>query len=135
LQLVGDLDERGAALFSKLKNAKIVPPLPRPELEEVISKARALLLPSEIEGFGIPAVEGYLLGTPVAFAKGTALEEVVGPDSPGGFSRDADSLRTALTEVLQMDRAVVLEKARFLRARYSWNDCLRRTLEAYATLV
>ena len=32
-------------------------------------KARALILPSEIEGFGLPALEAYYLGTPVCFVK------------------------------------------------------------------
>jgi glycosyltransferase involved in cell wall biosynthesis len=134
LRLVGELDEQAEALFSEMTNVNIVPPLSRVDLEEVISKSRALLLPSEIEGFGIPAVEGYLLGTPVAFAKGTALEEIVGPDSPGGFHRDLDSLRIALSEVLNMDRAAIKEKGAALKARYNWNDCVRRTLDAYNTL-
>jgi glycosyltransferase involved in cell wall biosynthesis len=94
-----------------------------------------LLLPSEIEGFGIPAVEGYLLGTPVAFAKGTALEEIVGPDSPGGFDRDVDSFLAALNDVLNMNGAAVTEKAAWLKARYNWNNCVRGTVAAYRTLL
>jgi glycosyltransferase involved in cell wall biosynthesis len=91
LRLVGDLDVQGAATLSKIARARLVPPLPRPQLEELIAKARALLLPSEIEGFGIRSVEGYLLRTPVAYARETALEEILGSDSPGGFYRDRDS--------------------------------------------
>ena len=113
----------------------LVPPLSRTDLEEVVSKARALLLPSEIEGFGIPAVEGYLLGTPVAFSKGTALEEIVGLGSPGGFDRDLESFRAALHQVLNMDRAAVKDKAMALKGRYNWDDCLRRTIDAYRTLL
>jgi glycosyltransferase involved in cell wall biosynthesis len=134
LRLVGDLDPRGATVFSKMTNVTLVPPLPKPELEELISKSRALLLPSEIEGFGIPAVEGYLLGTPVAYAKETALEEILGHNSPGGFYRDADSFGSALKEVLNLDSSFVNEKAADLKRRYNWNDCARRTLEAYRTL-
>lgn len=134
LQLVGELDEKAAMLFSKIARAKLLPPLPKIGLEALISKARALLLPSEIEGFGIPAVEGYLLGTPVAFARGTALEEILGPDSPGGFCRDLDSLRMALSEVLNMDRTAIKQKGAALKARYNWKDCANRTLDAYNTL-
>jgi glycosyltransferase involved in cell wall biosynthesis len=135
LRLVGDLDDRATALLSKMTNVSLVPPLPRAQLEEVISKSRALLLPSEIEGFGIPAVEGYLLGTPVAYAKGTALEEIVGPGSPGGFDRDRDSFEAALNEALNMDRGAVEKKATDLKRRYNWNDCVRRTLEAYSSVL
>jgi glycosyltransferase involved in cell wall biosynthesis len=135
LKLVGDLDARAASLFSKMANVSLVPPLPRAELEELISKSSALLLPSEIEGFGIPAVESYLLGTPVAYAKETALEEILGSDSPGGFYRELDSFHLALTEALNMDRVTVEKKSAALRRRYNWNDCVRRTLEAYSTLL
>jgi glycosyltransferase involved in cell wall biosynthesis len=135
LRLVGDLDPQGAVVFSKMANVSLVPPLPRSQLEELLAKARALLLPSEIEGFGIPAVEGYLLGTPVAYARETALEEILGSDSPGGFYRQRDSFEAALTETLNLDRASVEKKAASLKERYNWDDCLRRTLEAYSLVL
>jgi glycosyltransferase involved in cell wall biosynthesis len=134
LRLIGDLDARGTKLLSEMRNVSLVAPLPRAELEEVIAKSRALLLPSEIEGFGIPAVEAYLLGTPVAYSKGTALEETLGRDSPGGFFRERDSFHIALREALNVDRFAIQKKAAELKLRYSWNDCVRRTLEAYSTL-
>jgi glycosyltransferase involved in cell wall biosynthesis len=135
LKLVGDLDDRAAALFSRMTNVSLVPPLPRAQLEELISRSRGLLLPSEIEGFGIPAVEAYLLGTPVAYARGTALEEILGSGSPGGFHRERDSFQIALTEVLNMDPLAVEKKGAELKLRYNWGDCVRRTLDAYSTLL
>jgi glycosyltransferase involved in cell wall biosynthesis len=135
LKLVGVLDSVAQRLYQQIANASLIPPLPRNELENVIARARALLLPSEIEGFGRAAVEGYLLGTPVAYAKGTALEEILGGDSPGGFFRERDSFHAALAEVVNMDRDAVEQKAATLRCRYNWNDCVRRTLEAYRTLL
>jgi glycosyltransferase involved in cell wall biosynthesis len=135
LRLVGDLNDRGAAIFSKMARVSLVPPLPRSQLDELLAKARVLLLPSEIEGFGIPAVEGYLLGTPVAYARETALEEILGRDSPGGFYRQRDSFEAALTETLNLDRASVEKKAASLKHRYNWDDCIRRTLEAYSLVL
>ena len=122
LNLVGRLDTRASAIFSRMANVSLVPELPRIELEELIAKSRGMLLPSEIEGFGIPAVEGYLLGTPVAYAKGTALEETVGRGSPGGFERDRDSLHSALTEILNMEESAIERKADSLRLRYNWDE-------------
>jgi glycosyltransferase involved in cell wall biosynthesis len=135
LKLIGELDARAATLFSKMKNVSFAPPLPREQLEELIAKSRALLLPSEIEGFGIPAVEAYLLGTPVAYIKATAVEEILGNNSPGGFHRERDSFQVALNEVLNMDRVAIANKGAALKLRYNWNDCVRRTLAAYATLL
>jgi glycosyltransferase involved in cell wall biosynthesis len=135
LKLVGDLDARGTALLSTMRNVSLTPALPRAQLEEVIAGARALLLPSWIEGFGIPAVEAYLLGTPVAYAKETAVEEILERDPAGGFHRDFDSFRTALTEVLNLDRAAIKRKGTILAQRYTWENCVARTLEAYRTLL
>jgi glycosyltransferase involved in cell wall biosynthesis len=135
LKLVGALDEKAAAIFAQIRNASIVPPLPRNELEGLMAGARALLMPSEIEGFGIPAVEAYLLGTPVAYAKNTALEEIVGFNSPGGFERDRDSLHAALEQVLSLDPATVEMKGNELRVHYTWSDCIDRTFAAYASLL
>ncbi|MEY2545185.1 MAG: hypothetical protein QOG48_302 [Verrucomicrobiota bacterium] len=135
LKLVGTLDEKAAAIFAEIRDASIVPPLPRIELEELMASARVLLLPSEIEGFGIPAVEAYLLGTPVAYARGTALEEIVGFNSPGGFERDRDSLHAALEQVLSLTPTAVEMKGNELRSRYNWSGCINRTLAAYASLV
>ena len=135
LRLVGDLDARGAALLSKMANVSLTPALPRTKLEEMIAGARALVLPSWIEGFGIPAVESYLLGTPVAYLKGTAVEEILENDPVGGFHRDFDSFQTALTQVLNLDSATIERKGMMLAQRYTWENCVRRTLEAYRTVL
>lgn len=131
LRLIGDLDSRAAALLDRLSNVSLTPSLPGVELEMTIAKARALLMPSEIEGFGIPAVESFLLGTPVAYSKDTALEEIIGAGSRGGFERDTDSFLSALEEALGMENGTVQQKAAQLKERYNWEDCVHQTLEAY----
>ena len=47
-------------------------------LAAIYSGAHALLLPSEDEGFGLPAVEALACGTPVVACEGPALREVLG---------------------------------------------------------
>jgi glycosyltransferase involved in cell wall biosynthesis len=48
------------------------------DLAAVYSGAHALVLPSEDEGFGLPAVEALACGTPVVACEGPALREVLG---------------------------------------------------------
>ena len=77
LRLVGSIDERGKQTMSELKHASLEPPLDDERLVEAVGSARALLLPSEIEGFGLPALESYYAGTPVCYVAGTSVDEVV----------------------------------------------------------
>lgn len=49
-----------------------------PEWAALLAGARALLYPTEFEGFGYPALEAMALGTPVICAPVSSLPEVVG---------------------------------------------------------
>lgn len=93
--------------------------LPDEEVAQLMSRARAFVLPGE-EDFGIAAVEAQAAGAPVvALARGGALETVVGTlageDPPPGATGvlfaepTADSLAEAVEwfERLRFDRAVL----------------------------
>ena len=67
--------------------------------------------------------------------KGTAVEEILENDPVGGFHRDFDSFQTALTQVLNLDSATIERKGMMLAQRYTWENCVRRTLEAYRTVL
>ena len=96
--------------------------------------ARALILPSEIEGFGLPALEAYYLGTPVCFVKGTSVEEVLGEATgKGGFSlASAESLFSAVAEVMGMDTTEVYQCGLSLRASYAAERVAARMIAAFA---
>lgn len=84
LLIVGDgFDKEKLKSISK-ENIKFLGWKKGKELCEILSKAKALILPSE-EDFGIVSVEAQACGTPViAFAKGGALDTVV-PNKTGLF--------------------------------------------------
>ena len=77
LSLIGNVDGMGKGILNELKHVSIAPPLDDDGLVEAVGSARALLLASEIEGFGLPALESYYVGTPVCYVAGTSVEEVV----------------------------------------------------------
>jgi glycosyltransferase involved in cell wall biosynthesis len=102
-------------------------------LQDAYLKASALILPSEIEGFGLPALEAYYLGTPVCYVKGTSVEEILGVvTSQGGFSLDSsESLFTALDEVMAMSQDQVRACGLKLRETYAAQKVANRMLEVF----
>lgn len=55
-----------------------IPYVPFPLLISLIRGAKALLFPSLYEGFGLPAVEAMMLGTPVLTSTGGSMPEIAG---------------------------------------------------------
>lgn len=136
LKLIGPLLESDRKAAEGLGGVEHCGRLPRIELEAEIASARALLFFSEIEGFGLPALEAYLLGTPALYVRGTAVQEVLGHGSAGGFSLASfESFRAALDEVLQIGAERIAVKAQQLRQRFAWSVCAERTLAVYRSVL
>lgn len=131
LRLVGDMDSEAQEVASDLRNIERVSAEKHGDLLEDMRRSLAVLLPSEIEGFGIPAVEGYFAGAPVAYVAGTSVEEVLGPGTPGGFTFETGSFQKALDQVLNMPASQIQQKKEDLAERFSWEQCAGRTLAAY----
>jgi glycosyltransferase involved in cell wall biosynthesis len=131
LRLIGDLDFAGRAVAEGLRNIVASEFVDRQEIGNTIGNALALILPSEIEGFGLPALEAYYCETPVVYVAGTAVEEVLGLSAPGGFRLDDNSFSVALHEALALDTSKISEKRVELEQRFSWSDSINRTIEAY----
>ncbi len=135
LKLVGNLRPADARTAQANPRFELCGRLPRPELETAIARARAVVLPSEIEGFGLPAVEAYALGTPVVFVAETAVAEILGPQTPGSFQLESlESFHAALSEVLGLDAGTITQQAERLAQRYSWSACAEATVASYRKL-
>lgn len=88
-------------------------------LVSLIRGARSLLFPSLYEGFGLPALEAMLLGTPVLTSNTASLPEVVGD---AALTIDPYDTR-ALAEGIQ-----ALDGDENLRAELSWRGPRRAAL-------
>jgi glycosyltransferase involved in cell wall biosynthesis len=106
-------------------------------LRAQFTSARALILPSEIEGFGLPAIEAYFLGTPVCFTLGTSIEEILGvATSRGGFSLSAPTtLFSALSDAMSIPTEEVRQCGLRLREVYSAKTVTDRMMGVFKTLV
>ena len=106
--------------------------LPDADIRHLHSGALALVLPSENEGFGLPAVEAAACGTPVIATTSSPLPALL--DGAGLFvaPRDEAGLAAAI-ETLATDeplRARLSHMARIRAAELSWPRGARSALDA-----
>lgn len=100
------------------------------DVPALISAARALLLPSLYEGFGLPALEAMACGTPVLAAHVSSLPEVVGDAGvlvdPLDIASISDGLRRlALDDPLH---AELRERGLARAAAWRWSHTAQATL-------
>jgi glycosyltransferase involved in cell wall biosynthesis len=106
------------------------------DLVFLYSRAYALVFPSLLEGFGLPAVEAMACGTPVVSSKAGALPEVVGDAGIYFDPTDVASIAAALGSFLN-DPGRRDELARLARARsqlFSWDNSARSLLDCFCAL-
>ncbi|MDF3195468.1 glycosyltransferase family 1 protein [Pseudomonas sp. 1928-m] len=91
LVLIGHADDLPAPL-RQLPGLHWLSGIGDAELHGLYATAECLWQPSFAEGFGLPVVEALSLGTPVALARGSALDEVAPLSSPRFNADQPDEL-------------------------------------------
>ncbi len=76
------------------------PYLTESQLQDLYRRSRAVLVPSLMEGFGIPVLEAMASGTPVIASDTTSLPEVGGPAAAYFNPTDVATMAIALEQVL-----------------------------------
>ena len=100
------------------------------------AQASMLVLPSYLEGFGIPVLEAMTIGVPVVVSNRGALPEVAGDAAQIVDADDVEGLAAAMKRYLDDPSASARAVERgFARARhYSWDASAARLLERYRQL-
>jgi glycosyltransferase involved in cell wall biosynthesis len=95
----------------------------------LLNRATVLVLPSLMEGFGLPAIEAAACGCPVIATKESPLPELLGE---GGIYIEPkeDAIATALGRVLADDalRARMRENGMAAARRLTWDDAARQLI-------
>jgi glycosyltransferase involved in cell wall biosynthesis len=100
--------------------------VPDDDLAAIYTGARALVFPSDDEGFGLPPVEALACGTPVAACDVPALREVLGDRATSVAADDLDGLVAAAESARRPAPAP---------PAWTWADAARATWEVYAEVV
>ena len=139
LLIVGDDRRWKSSVFKEchrlgIQNCtKFVSHVPQSLLPRVYASADALVMPSTIEGFGLPVVEAMACGTPVVSSRAASLPEVAG-DAALYFDAGSPEELAFHVERLVESRELQLcmrKKGIARAAKFSWQDSARRHLALY----
>ena len=107
--------------------------VPDDDLVFLYSRAYALVQPSLLEGFGLPAVEAMACGTPVISSRAGSLPEVVGEAGVYFDPTDVNSMAGAIGAFLNDEgqRHALARLARGRAALFSWERSAQALLACF----
>lgn len=135
LKLVGRLSDACAAMLGNTSSVELLPFQTEESLNQLIRSAQGVIVPSLIEGFGIPVIESYYLGAPTMVVAGTACDEVLAEPRLAFHLNAQDSFNEVLGNLLTTDPADIEAKRHELLERFSWRSVADRTVAAYRTVL
>ena len=126
-----------APLLAATPGAIRLPYLDRATLRALIGHARALVMPSLAEGFGLPVAEAMALGTPVVTSNQGALAETAGGAALSVNPEDTARLGTMLRRLAEDDElcAELSAAGRRNADRFDPAHFAQRLTRAYATVM
>lgn len=106
-------------------------------LVELYRRAAAFVYPSLYEGFGLPVLEAFSCGCPVAISESSSLPEVGGDAADYFNPRDAFSIERALSRVIYDDglRDRLRSRGYEQLKKFSWDRAARETIELYKSVL
>jgi len=139
---VGRANWRGSDLYARVRagqwrdGAVFLNNVADADLSALYSAARATVVPSEAEGFGMPVVEGMVCGSPVICSDIPVLREVAGEAARYFDLRDGRALSEAIMEIAtDADlRADLTERGLARGSRYTWRAAAETVYEALRQL-
>ncbi len=136
LVLLGPPAGKRTELFGHLPRVVLPGKVDLDSVGSVMAAASAVVVPSVYEGFGLPALEGMAVGTPVIAVERGALPEVcegaaVMTEPDGGAIAEA-MISVARGEV---DRSELVDRGLARASTFSWEKAARAHVDVYRKVV
>jgi glycosyltransferase involved in cell wall biosynthesis len=141
LFLVGKEDFFYKKLKRKVKNMQNIifyENIDDPALSDLYKNAHAIIIPSLMEGFGLPAVEAMRYGTLILCSDIPSLNEICGRSAYYFDPYNIGNIKEVLKNSLHLDKTTLLHRKEALKERYrlfSWDTMARDTLRTYENCV
>jgi glycosyltransferase involved in cell wall biosynthesis len=115
------------------KRVKFIKNPPPSDMPYLYKGASVFLFPSRYEGFGLPILEAFTVGTPVVTSNLGSMKEI----SQGGAvlvnPKSVESIANGIKFALKNKSEIVL-KAKKVAKMYSWEKTARETLSLYKSI-
>lgn len=143
LRVGGPFTERQherARRLELLESIVVLPPIDRNILAAIYRRAALMLLPSEREGFGLPAVEALACGTPVVLSDLNVMREIGGDAAAYCRVGDIDQWSEKIIEMLRLRCTDEVEWDKLKSAginqaaKFTWSDYAINMVHLYQSL-
>ena len=127
----------GAQAPPSLPGARLLGPVSREELVDLLSAAACLVFPSRYEGFGLPVLEAMACGTPAIAYSNSSLPEVAGDVGILVRDGDAETMGRKAAELIADPELADRVRSAGLRhaAGFTWRRAAVEVIAAYAKLL
>ena len=117
-------------------NIRTIPHQKEADLIKLIREASGVVVPSEIEGFGLPILEAFYLGTPAIVVNETSCHELLDFHPTAGFQlNDQESFNQSMLWLLNCEEDEIIKISQRLRDRFSWSIVAEATVTAYQSIL
>lgn len=111
--------------------------LPTEEVQKLMKGAEIFVFPSLYEGFGIPPLEAFAMGTPVAASSATSVPEVTGTAALYFDPSSIDEMMNVINRILDSPQLAtdLADRGKKQLKKFSWDRCAKEHLEAYGLAI
>lgn len=107
------------------------------ELKYLLHNCKLFVLPSQVEGFGLPVAEAMACGAPVVCSRAASLPEIGGEAAYYFDPNDPQDCANRILDVLQNNhlRSRLIERSKARACLFTWDKSASKLTNLYGTLL